>query len=116
MTANVRKYFYLVSGLLTALIPILVSFKFATPEAGEQWTQLLIVVGGLIGAGGAGTAAIVVAKQNKDGVLDAVTQVNKAVKEQGGAINQGLDDVSAGVRDIPVVGPLASQVIDLFRF
>ena len=71
--------------------------------------------------GGTATAGAAVAKQRKDGTLDHLSPVEQAINgiqatvDQVNAASADLDRVKTAVSDVlgtvPVVGPLAQQVI-----
>jgi len=121
MTAKFRQWFYLLSGLVAAVVPILTALNLATQHQGEQWLSLFSVVGGLIGATGAGTAAVVVSKQRRAGTLDVVGPADQAITGIQATVAQvtnataELDRVKQVATDalnaVPVLGPLAAQAI-----
>lgn len=126
MTANIRKWFYMLTGLVSALVPILVSLNITTDDQSQQWLQLLTVVGGIIGAGGLGTAAVVVNKQQKNGTLtpaatpadQAITAIQQTVQDAQTAVSEleRVKNVTANVlSNVPILGPLAKQVLDGFH-
>lgn len=125
MTANIRKWFYLLTGLVSGVVPVLVALNITTPDQSQQWLQLLTVVGGIIGAGGLGTAAVVVNRQQKNGTLtqaapadQAINGIQQTVQNVAGAVSEleRVKDVAANVLGaVPVLGPLAKQVVDGFH-
>lgn len=124
MTAQLRKWFYLLSAAASSLIPILVASHAITSERGASWTALIAALGGVLGALGGGTAAVVVHKQQASGAFDptpspADQMINgaQAAKDQLNAAQSELERAKQGVSDIlgqaPIIGPLAQQVIDI---
>jgi hypothetical protein len=63
-----RQWFYVLSGLLATVLPILAQTGVLPPEAG---------LGGVIGGAGALTAGAVVSKQRKDGLHDEVDPIDQ---------------------------------------
>lgn len=122
MTAQIRKWWYLGTALLSSLVPILVATHAISGEKGASWLAAVAAIGGLFGATGAGTAAVVVHKQEKNGafapsdpvqaVIDnipvVVANANSAVSDLNKVKNAAADLASI----IPGIGPLASAVID----
>ena len=122
MTAQLRQWFYLVAALASAVVPILVTLRVITESQGNQWLGLVAALGGILGTAGAGTAAVVLGKQRKDGTIDGPEVVVQSPADQ---IIQNLPVVIGNVAhatseldrvkqaasdalgDIPGVGPLA---------
>lgn len=69
MTPQIRQWLYTVSAVASAVIPLLVFYKVFDQQTGTAWLNLVGVLGAL-GTGGAATAAVVTAKQRRDGTLD----------------------------------------------
>ncbi|QDK01133.1 holin [Mycobacterium phage Purky] len=124
-----RQWFYLISAAITPLIAILVALNLITEGQGNQLLALLTALGGLIGAGAAGTAGVVLGKQRKDGTLvvaapadAAITAIEQTVQAATAAtaeverVKQAASEaLGAAVGSVPVVGPLAQQAIDNLR-
>lgn len=68
---KIRQYFYLVSGAIAGLLPLLVALGGVNGSQASSLTEILTNLGSLIGAGGAVTAGVIVAKQRNNGTLDA---------------------------------------------
>ena len=117
--AVVRKWFYLLSGLIAAVVPILLTFGVLTPERGDTFMTALAAIGSLIGAGGAVTAGVIVNKQQKDHVIGDPAEVIRhnipLVVEQYEKAQRDIELVRqtgmGAVQHIPVLGPLAEQVL-----
>ncbi|UJD21107.1 holin [Mycobacterium phage SororFago] len=91
--SKIRQYFYLGSTAVAGLLPLLIALGALGSDSASAINEILLQVGSLIGAGAAGTAGVIVAKQRKEGTIDApVTPV--------------LDQVING---IPVVVAQAAQ-------
>ena len=111
MTAQVRKWFYLISAVISSIVPILVSLHAISGENGASWLALLAAIGGLFGAGGAGTAAVVVSKQQKTGVFNDPVAAVQQVINQANAAQDDLAKVRDVISQLPTVGPLTEAVI-----
>ena len=106
MTSQTRQWVYSISAVLTALIPLLVSYKVLDNDAAGAWLNVVAALGAL-GSGGAVTAAITLAKQRKDGVLDftgspaqqAISAIQATADQAANAANE-LDKVRAAVTDV----------------
>jgi len=71
MNAQFRKYWYLFTGLIAAVIPIAIQFGLFSETQGNNTTTLLTTLGSMLGAGGALTAGAVVHKQQQEGIAEA---------------------------------------------
>lgn len=122
MSAQFRLWFYRISAVAAALVPILVATRVVTESQGNQWLALVAAIGGLFGVAGAGTAAVVLGKQTQDGTLDspapadaAITAIQQTIQNATTASAE-LDRVKQVATDalgqVPVLGPLSKQVID----
>ena len=63
MTAQMRKWIYLVTGLAAGVIPILIAVGLIDTGQGESDNNLMLTLSSLLGAGGATVAAGAVHKQ-----------------------------------------------------
>ncbi len=70
MTAHMRRWVYLITGLVAAIVPILVAVGVIDTGQGESVNNLFLSLSSLLGAGGATVAATVTHRQIKDGVHD----------------------------------------------
>lgn len=122
MSAQIRQWFYLLSALASAIVPILVTLRVINESQGNQWLGLVAALGGVLGTAGAGTAAVILGKQRKDGTLDtaapadaAITAIQQTVENVTTATSE-LDRVKQAASDvlgaIPGVGPLAQAAIN----
>jgi hypothetical protein len=123
MNAQTRKWFYLISGVIAALIPIGIQVGIIDTGQGDSTTTLLAGLAGLLGGGSALTAGYHTNKQIKEGLhdppLDPIQQINEAlpkVLQQQADANATVDMLRQIGGDIvgstPVVGGLAQQVLD----
>ncbi|RIU39974.1 hypothetical protein D2E92_02070 [Mycobacteroides abscessus] len=65
MTDQIRKWYYLIGALVTALVPILVTSGVVSDTQGNAWINAVVAIGGVLGAAGLGTAGVVLGKQIK---------------------------------------------------
>ena len=123
MSADIRKYFYLLSGLIAALIPIGIQVGIIDTGQGDSTTTLLAGLAGLIGGGGALTAGYHTNKQIKAGMhdpalspIDQITEAIPKVLDQQAAANAAVEKLRQVTGDlvgpVPVVGGIAQQAID----
>ena len=81
MTAQVRKWIYLFTGLVAGIIPILIAVGRIDTGQGESANNLMLSLSSLLGAGGATVAAGVVRKQQKEGLHDpALPPADQAIE------------------------------------
>ena len=112
---KIRLYFYLGSGVIAALLPLLVATGLVAPDASESVKQLLASIGALIGASGGIVAGTVLNKQTKTGVLEQLdpgAQIAKGAEALQEARNQLEAQVSAGVEALKNLAPPGSHVDD----
>ena len=131
MTAQFRQWFYLLSALASAIVPILVTLRVINEAQGNQWLGLVAALGGILGTAGAGTAAVILGKQRKDGTLDTpepapvlplpdvvLGGLSQAAQNVATSVSE-LDKIRDGVGQIlgtaPVIGPLAQAAIDSIK-
>lgn len=118
---KIRQSAYLVGTIATSAVTLLALWRgidTATATAlGNAITGLL----GLLGVGASATAGVVLSRQRKEGVLDAQSSVDQAISAINATVAQvqsasaDLDRVKNAVSDVfgslPIVGPLAQQVM-----
>ena len=122
MTAQIRQWFYAIAALASAVVPILVTLRVITESQGNQWLGLLAALGGILGTAGAGTAAVILGKQRKDGTLDTLSPSDAVINgmqqatQNKAAADSELDRIkdAAGsiLGSVPVLGPLAQAAIN----
>lgn len=118
LTPQIRQWLYTVAALASALIPLLVTYKVLDPSSGTAWLNLVGVLGAL-GTGGAATAAVVTAKQRKDGTLDftgtpaqqAIEAIQATVAQATNAASD-LERVKTAVTDVLSSLPVVGDVLD----
>ncbi|WP_100458501.1 hypothetical protein [Mycobacteroides abscessus] len=133
MTDQIRKWYYLIGALVTALVPILVTSGVVSDTQGNAWINAVVAIGGVLGAAGLGTAGVVLGKQIKGApgaaadkavtsLQDIQAQLNstaQAAQDQLAAATQvavdSITKIQATVGNVvgPQVslGPLAAEVI-----
>jgi hypothetical protein len=121
--SKIRVYFYLFSGLVASIVPILLAFGVLSADKGNNLIAVVGSIGSLIGAGAAGTAGTILSKQRKDPsvaigtdaaevVIANLPKVAEQVQKAQNDLDRVRDAVSSAVNQVPVLGPLASQVIN----
>ncbi len=116
MTPKYRQWLYTAAALASALIPILVMYNVIDKDAAGAWINLIGVLGGL-GTVGASTAAVVTAKQRREGTLDftgsaaqQAIEAFQATVSQAATAATDLEKVRAVVTDllVPTAAPEAA--------
>ena len=128
--AGARRWFYLVSGVIAALVPIGLQLGLFDTGQSESATTLIATVVSMLGGGAAITAGAVTHRQIKDGlhdepeepmnatdlVLDNIPRVlGEAANAQANVekMRQVTDDLLNGVTGMAVpVGSLTQQVLN----
>jgi isocitrate lyase len=123
-SAQTRQWLYTITGLIAAIVPILVTTGILDPGQGDNSATLLTSLVALLGGGGALTAAHHTRIQRADGIhdpalapIDQVTESAKQIIAQQQSANAAADqlrqvtgDLLTGVTSgIPVVGPVVAQ-------
>ena len=123
MTPKIRQTLYLLGTMATSAVTLLAVWRGIDSSTATALGNAITALLGLLGIGATATAGAVVAKQRAEGTLDftgpaaqqAVEAIG-AVTAQAQAAASDLDKVKAAAADLagslPVVGPLARQVID----
>lgn len=125
---KIRQTIYAVGTIATALLGILSLWRVVDPATASVVSAGLAGVLSLLGAGAAGTAVVAVNKQRHDGTFEPAPDVSPADLVVGGIqavleakqhaereLNRVQDAISGAIEDIPILGPLASQVLDRLR-
>ncbi|QLF84574.1 holin [Mycobacterium phage Gail] len=122
--SKIRQYFYLGSAAVAGILPLLVALGAVGTDQASALNEILANVGALIGAGAAGTAGVILAKQRKDGTVDAapVSPVEQAIQAIPVVVKQAADAqadldrlrqaATDVVADIPVFGKDAAAAIN----
>ena len=127
MKAEGRRWLYLITGLLAALIPIGVQIGVLDSGQGEQTNTLLVTIASLFGATGATVAARHTHTQIKEGLHDpalpAIDQLQESANQvvaqaqEAQANMDRLREISGSLIEgtlgqVPVVGPVAGSLAD----
>ena len=123
MTPKIRQTLYLLGTMATSVVTLLAVWRGIDSSTATALGNTITALLGLLGVGATATAGAVVAKQRSEGTLDFTgTAAQQAVEAIGAVTAQAqaaasdLDKVKAAAADLagslPVVGPLARQVID----
>jgi hypothetical protein len=128
MTPKVRQILYVVGVVVFAALTVLSTFKIIDPDTAASVSAALTSVLGLFGVTVAGTAAYNTSKQRHDGTFDPAPEVSPADVVVNGvqAVLQAKQDaerelekvqeaITGAISDIPVLGPLASQVLEQLK-
>ena len=107
MTPQVRQWIYTASAILTAIIPLLVGYHVLDATTAGAWVNVVGVLGAL-GSGGAATAAVVIAKQRKEGTLDFS---GSAAEQAIAAIQATVDQAAHAATDLDKVKTAVSEVV-----
>lgn len=70
MTAHMRRWVYLISGLVAGIVPVLIAVGVIDTGQGESVNNLMLSLSSLLGAGGATIAAHQTHKQIGEGIHD----------------------------------------------
>jgi predicted Co/Zn/Cd cation transporter (cation efflux family) len=113
MTPQVRQWLYTAAAFATALIPLLVAYKVIDTDVAGAWVNVIGVLGAL-GTGGATTAAVVTAKQRREGTLNftgnAANQAVEAIKATVTQAGSAQSDLQQVIRVVSEVIPAALSV------
>lgn len=125
MSPKVRQLLYTFGVVVFAALTVLSTFKVIDPDTATSVSAALTSFLGLFGVTVAGTAAYNTTKQIKDGSFDPTPEVSPAdsvvsgvqavleAKQNAERELQRVQEAITGViDDIPVLGPLATQVLD----
>ena len=121
MTAQMRKWIYLITGLAAGVIPILIAVGLIDTGQGESANNLMLSLSSLLGAGGATVAAGAVHKQQKEGLhdpalppADQAIESLKKVAEQQQQANADMDRLKdlAGSILAGTTGVVTGAVVD----
>lgn len=123
MSPKIRQTIYAIGLMATSALSVLSVWKVIDPTTASTVSASLAGLLSLLGVGAAGTAAVVVSKQQKDGTFDvngspaeqAIQAINNTVQQAQQAssdLEKVRDAVSQVINDVPVLGPLGSQVFD----
>ena len=121
MTPRIRQTLYQLGLIATSGVTIAAIWHGIDGGTATALGNAITAVLGMLGVGATATAGAAVTKQRKDGTLDHLSPVEQAINgiqatvDQVNAASADLDRVKTAVSDVlgtvPVVGPLAQQVI-----
>lgn len=107
-TPQVRQWLYTAAAVATAVMPLLVAYRFVDTELSGVWLNVIAALGAL-GTGGAATAAAVTARQRRDGTLDftgpAPQQAVEALKATVARAGDAQGDLRAVLQAVTEIVP-----------
>ena len=128
MKPKFRQLLYTLGVVVFAVLTVMSTFKVIDPDTAASVSAALTSVLGLFGVTVAGTAAYNTGKQINNGTFDEVPEVSPADSVVNGVqavleakknaereLSRVQDAISGVIDDIPVLGPLASQVFDQLK-
>lgn len=128
MKPKFRQYLYVFGVVVFAALTVASTFRVIDPTVAASVSAAVTAVLGLFGVTVAGTAAYNTNKQRQDGMFDAtpvsspadqvvngVAAVLEAKENAERELQRVQDAITGVVTDIPVLGPLASQVLDQLK-
>jgi hypothetical protein len=107
MTPQVRQWLYTISAIASAFIPLLVTYKVFDASTAAGWSGVVGALGAL-GTAGSGTAAVVVAKQRKEGTLD---YTGTAAEQAVAAVQATVDNAASSAADLQKVKGAVTAVL-----
>lgn len=123
MTPKIRQMLYAVGVVAFALLTVLSTFRVIDSDTAASVSAALTALLGLFGVTVSGTAAYAVSKQVHDGVFEkhsaadqVITGLNAVIEQANNAqaeVERVKEAVTTAVADVPVLGPLAKQALDV---
>jgi hypothetical protein len=120
MSPKIRQTAYILGTVATSVVTLLALWRGIDTHTATALGNAITGLLGLLGVGASATAGVVLSRQRKEGVVDAspvdqaISAINATVAQVQSA-SADLDRVKNAVSDVfgslPVVGPLAQQVI-----
>jgi hypothetical protein len=121
MSPKIRQSAYALGTIATSVVTLLALWRGIDTHTATALGNAITAVLGLLGIGASATAGVVLSKQRKAGTLETQSPVDQAISaiqatvDQVNSATSDLDRVKNAVSDVfgslPVVGPLAQQVI-----
>jgi hypothetical protein len=121
LSPRIRQTAYILGTVATSVVTLLALWRGIDTHTATALGNAITGVLGLLGVGASATAGVVLSRQRKEGVLEAQSPVDQAITAINATVAQvqsasaDLDRVKVAVSDVfgslPVVGPLAQQVI-----
>ncbi len=122
MTPKVRQSIYQLGTVVSAVLGLLLIWGGVSAGTADHVNTIVAGLVALLGSAAPATAAREVGKQRKDGVFDpaapaemAIAGVEAVAAAQRAAqaeVERVRDVFSTVISDVPVLGPLALQVLD----
>lgn len=119
---QLRGWFYKGGTALLALIGALAAFGILDPLKSAALTGAVNAIGWVLGVSLGGTAAYNLSKQNKEGVfvpappenqiIDGLNKLQEQKNQLDAAVGTVTSALSKTTSEVPVLGPLAKQVLD----
>jgi len=121
MSPKIRQTAYILGTVATSVVTLLALWRGIDTNTATALGNTITGLLGLLGVGASATAGVVLSRQRKDGTLEHPSPVDQAISAIQATVDQvqsasaDLDRVKVAVSDVfgqlPVVGPLAQQVI-----
>jgi hypothetical protein len=121
MSPKIRQTAYILGTVATSVVTLLALWRGIDTNTATALGNTITGLLGLLGVGASATAGVVLSRQRKDGTLEHQSPVDQAITaiqatvDQVNSASADLDRVKNAVSDVfgslPVVGPLAQQVI-----
>ena len=121
MSPRIRQTAYTLGTIATSVVTLLALWRGIDTHTATALGNTITGLLGLLGVGATATAGVVLSKQRKEGTLETQSPVDQAISaiqatvDQVNSATSDLDRVKNAVSDVvgslPVVGPLAQQVI-----
>ena len=121
LSPKIRQTAYILGTVATSVVTLLALWRGIDTHTATALGNAITGLLGLLGVGASATAGVVLSRQRKEGVLEAQSPVDQAITAINATVAQvqsasaDLDRVKVAVSDVfgslPVVGPLAQQVI-----
>lgn len=122
MTPKIRQSLYAIGTVASGVLALLSVWRFIDPSTASTINASLAGLLSLLGAGAAGTAAVITGKQINNGtfdqpspadqVIDGINAVLAQAESAKSDVERVKDAVSSVIKDVPVLGPLAQQALD----
>lgn len=125
MSPKIRQTLYAVGLLATGTLTLLSVFRILDPNTASTISAQIAALLGVFGVGATGTAAVITNKQRHEGMFtpadpaDVVVNAVQAVinaKQQADNEAQRVADAVAGLtKDVPILGPLTTEILNHIR-
>ena len=122
MSPKIRQSLYYLGAMVPSVLGFLLIWGGIDQGAADNLGQIVAGIINMVGAAAPATAAVKVGQQRKDGTFDTpsaadrvISGVQEALAQQQAAqdeLDRVKDAVAGAIGAIPVLGPLASQVLE----